>query len=254
MNGQLRIYGFDSSHPCEAVLAAARHKQVEYEFIEIPPAAHRLIMPFIVGGNRVPGARYDGGRYRGTTAIFRLLDEIQSAHPLFPADPDLRRRVETAEAWGEGEIQDVGRRLAWAHLSRATETVKTWAGRGPDGIARTIKVAVSPFLAQVAKYGNSATDANVRADLAALPGYLDEIDALIDAETIGGEEPNAADFQILSTVGIWINLADLRGPIMARPCGPAAARLFPNYDGRIPGGLLPDEWFEPVRARVPSPA
>ncbi len=254
MNGHLRIYGFEGSHPCEAVRAAAAYKGVEYEFTEVPPALHRLVMPFIVGGPRVPGAKCDGRRIRGTTAIFRLFDELEPARRLFPSDPELRARVEVAEQWGEGEIQDVGRRLAWAHLSRSPETIRAWAMRAQPGIGRTVKLHGGPVLAQVAKYGNSATDKHVRADLEALPGFLDKIDAMIADGTIGGDQPNAADFQILSTVGVWANLSDLREPIMQRPCGAASARLFPDYDGSIPGGLLPDEWFEPVRSRLPSPA
>ncbi len=254
MNDRPRIYGFEGSHPCEAVRAAAAYKGVEYDFTEVPPALHRLVMPFIVGGPRVPAAKHDGRRLRGTTAIFRLLDELEPERPLFPNEPELRERVESAEQWGEGEIQDVGRRLAWAHLSRSPETIRVWAMRAQPGFGRTVKLHGGPFFSQVAKYGNSATDKNVRSDLAALPVHLDTIDALIADGTIGGDQPNAADFQILSTVGVWIHISDLREPIMQRPCGAAAARLFPDYDGSIPGGLLPDEWFEPVRARVPSAA
>lgn len=254
MNGQLRIYGFDGSHPCEAVRAAAAYKGIDYDFTEVPPALHRLVMPFITGGPRVPSAKFDGRRIRSTTSIFHLLDELEPEPPLFPPDPELRERVVAAEQWGEGEIQDVGRRLAWGHLSRSPEAVREWALEAQPGFGRAVKLHAGPALSLVAKYGNSATDTNVRADLAALPWHLDKIDALIADGTIGGDQPNAADFQILSSVGVWIHIADLREPIMQRPCGQAAAQLFPKYDGRIPGGLLPDEWFEPVRARVPSPA
>src|SRR5437867_685766 len=46
---------------------------------------------------------------------------------------------------------------------------------------------------------NGATDAAVQADLAALPAALDRVDALIAEGTIGGDEPNAADYQIATS-------------------------------------------------------
>ena len=162
MSGSLKIYGFDGSHPCEAVRAAARFKEVDVEFVEVPPALHRLVMPLIAGGNRVPAARHDGRRIRGTTAIFRLLDEIEPERPLFPSEPEKLARVEAAESWGEGEIQDVGRRLVWSHLSRSPETLRAWALQAKPGIGRTIKLHCGPALARVAKLCNKASDENVR--------------------------------------------------------------------------------------------
>ena len=47
---------------------------------------------------------------------------------------------------------------------------------------------------------NKARDESARADLAALPGQLDRIDAWIADGLLGGEQPNAADLQIGSTI------------------------------------------------------
>ncbi|MFT4048213.1 MAG: glutathione S-transferase [Solirubrobacterales bacterium] len=254
MNDRLRIYGFRGSHPCEAVCAAADHKGIAYDFVTVPPAMHRLIMPLMFGGSRVPGAKFAKRKEQKTTNIFRLLDQIVPEPALFPEDPILRARVDEAERWGEGEIQDVGRRVVWAHLSRSPETVRAWTDGDPPGFARWLKKHLGPAMAQVAKFGNKASDENVRADLAALPESLDRIDGYIAAGTIGGEIPNAADFQILSTVGMLMNMLDLREAIMERPCGPRAMRLFPDYSGRVPAGLLPEEWFGSLRAPISSRA
>lgn len=254
MNDRLKFYGFRGSHPCEAVCAAAEYKEIEYDFVVVPPAMHRLIMPLMFSGARVPGARYGDRKVQKTTNIFHLLDEIEPERRLFPEDPELRWRVEEAEAWGEGDIQDMGRRIVWAHLSRSPETIRAWAEEYPPGRERWTMLKLGPTMAQVAKFGNKATDENVEADLAALPEILDHVDNLIAAGTIGGAEPNAADFQILSTVGMWSNILSLRDAIMARPCGTAAMRLFPQYSGRVPGGLLPEEWFEALRSPISSAA
>ena len=47
---------------------------------------------------------------------------------------------------------------------------------------------------------NKATDDSARADLDALPGQLDRVDTWIADGLLGGEQPNAADLQIGSTI------------------------------------------------------
>ncbi len=57
----------------------------------------------------------------------------------------------------------------------------------------------APIVALAARI-NEATDENVRRDLAALPGFLDKIDAWIEAGVLNGEQLNAADFQIAPSI------------------------------------------------------
>lgn len=254
MNDDVKFYGFAGSHPCEAVYTAARYKGIDYKTVSLPPAIHRIIMRVKFGGTRVPGATINGRKVQGTSNIFLALDQIKADPPLFPHDGKARERVVAAEKWGEGEIQDIGRRLIWAHLSRSPETVRAWAAPGPKSIEQQIKYYAAPWLAQVAKLGNRATDEHVQRDLKVLPALLDRVDELIAEGVIGGEEPNAADFQIFSSVAIWSNMRDIRPAIEARPCGAVAARLFPQYKGVVPAGLLPEPWFEDLRGTTVSSA
>jgi glutathione S-transferase len=93
---------------------------------------------------------------------------------------------------------------------------------------------------------NKARDETARADLVALPGHLDRIDAWIADGVLGGEQPNAADLQIGSTVRLLQTIGDVRALIDGRP----AARLadyFPAMVGAIAPGTLPAEW-------LPTPA
>lgn len=249
MHHQVKFYGFSGSHPCEAVCSAAEFKEVEFQKVEVPPALHRIIMRVTFGGTRVPAAKIDGRKVQGTSQIFQALDEMKPEPPLFPADPAARERVTAAEQWGEGEFQDVGRRLIWARLSRSPETVQAWIeGSNRKGLMRTIKVWLAPTMSHVAKFGNGATDEQVQKDLNDLPELLDQVDALIAEGVIGGDQPNAADFQIFSSVGMWMNMRDVRPAIEHRPCGIAAARLFPQYKGVVPTGLLPEAWFTQLHA------
>ena len=66
-----------------------------------------------------------------------------------------------------------------------------------------------PLVALSARF-NEATDENVRADLAALPGILQRIDDWIAEGVLGGEQLNAADLQIATSVRLLMTLQDLR--------------------------------------------
>ena len=50
-------------------------------------------------GNTVPALKLDGERVQGSMEIGRELDRIQPQPALYPADTELRAKVEEAEAW-----------------------------------------------------------------------------------------------------------------------------------------------------------
>lgn len=82
-----------------------------------------------------------------------------------------------------------------------------------------------------------AEEGQVRADAAGLPGLLDHVDGLIADGTIGGGTPNAAGFQILSSVRVLLEFEDLAHLLEGRACAPAARLLYPDWAGPIPRGL-----------------
>jgi glutathione S-transferase len=92
---------------------------------------------------------------------------------------------------------------------------------------------------------NDVTDSAVEADLAAFSGWLDRIDGWIEGGVLGGEPPNAADFQIAAALGLAMTLDDLRPAIESRPAGQLAARLVPGFPGKVPP-VLPAAWLDPL--------
>jgi glutathione S-transferase len=76
-----------------------------------------------------------------------------------------------------------------------------------------------------------ADEERVREDRERLPGLLDRVDALIAEGTIGGDLPNAADFQVLSSVRVLLESSEPARAVSGRPCEAAARRLFPDWDG-----------------------
>jgi glutathione S-transferase len=95
-----------------------------------------------------------------------------------------------------------------------------------------------PLIARLEMRLNKSSVEARAADLAALPGHLDRIDAWIADGTMGAKPtPNRADLQIGSSLSLLMTLGDLRAQIAQRPAGQLADELFAT-NGSIPAGAL----------------
>ena len=59
---------------------------------------------------------------------------------------------------------------------------------------------------------------------------------------IGGDEPNAADFQIATSVRALLTVEDLRPATQNRPAAELAIRFMPEFGNAFPAGMLPAAW------------
>jgi glutathione S-transferase len=233
-----RLYVIAISNPSGAGAAMMRHKRIPHRVVSVMPGLH----PFLVrlaGFDRptVPALEIDGRKVQGSREIARFLDQLAPDPPLFPADPDARAAGEEAERWGERVLQPVPRRL-FRYLMQTSEEARLWVGgdviRLPGG--RVLQFAFLPVIGQLARISH-ADEATVRATVRDLPALLDHVDALISDGTIGGAEPNAADFQILASVRVLLEFEDLGHLLEGRACARAARLLYPGWEGQIPSGL-----------------
>lgn len=249
-----KLYAMAHSHPAVAARLMLEHKRIEHEVWNILPGLHPLVLRAAgFPEHTIPALRMGDERIVGTLRISRALDELVPERPLFPADPDARRAVEAAERFGHDELQPLPRRVfRWAALH--SNAVRAWMARDVVGMpAPTLAGwAYTPVIAYFARIVG-ADDAAVRADLRQLPALLDRVDALIAGGVIGGDERNAADYQVLSSVRLLLVHEELR-PIVARwHCADAALELIPAYPGPVPAAL-PTEWLPPLTSARPSPA
>ena len=100
-----------------------------------------------------------------------------------------------------------------------------------------------PLMARLMALRNKAKDENVLEPIsAALPGQLEKIDAWIAEGVLGGEQPNAADLQIGSTIRLLNTIADVR-PLLESHPAMELTRYFPPMVGEVPLGTLPAEWL-----------
>jgi glutathione S-transferase len=238
------LFAVPGSHPSLAAELMLRHKGVPYRRVDFVAVAHRGLLRMLgFKGITVPALRLDGQRVQGTRAIAAALDARGLEPPLFPAEPAARSAVEEAEAWGDQAYQPVPRRLVWGALRRDRSTIRTYLEGAKLGVPVAVAARVAPPVIRAAARVNKATDENVQADLAALPGLLDHIDGLLRAGTIGGAQPNVADFQIGTSTALLATLEDVRPLLDGRPALEHARRIAPDYPGWT-AKVFPAAWLQ----------
>jgi glutathione S-transferase len=192
----------------------------------------------------VPALVIDGRRIQGSREISRALDELQPDPPLFPSDATARRRVEEAERWGEQELQNVPRRI-FRWMAANHYIVRRWLATDAAGVPCGAVLARPSLQARMFARAVGAGDAAVRADLAALGDHLAEVERLRGAGVIGGAEPNAADFQIASSLRSIAKFGDLAPYLEDHPAVRWATTVVPPLPGPVPS-VLPHEWLQPL--------
>ncbi len=238
-----RLYVIPASHPATTAALMLDFKGIPYKRTDLMPVVSKGALR-AAGFPRVtvPALKIEGEKIQGSREIARALDRIKPDPPLFPADPDKRAAVEDAERFGDAELQHPLRQLLWWGFKHDKENLRGYSEGAKLGVPIGLAIKTGgPLVALSARF-NEANDATARAALAALPDLLDRVDAYIADGTIGGAEPNAADFQIATSIGLALTLDDLKPLIEPRPAAALAHRFVPNYPGHTPP-ILPPAWL-----------
>jgi glutathione S-transferase len=239
---RIKLYGTLPSPPSHSARLMLEHKGLEYRVVWLLPGLWpALLRTRGFRGGTVPAMKLDRRRLQGSRAISRALEEAKPDPPLFPADPKRRLAVEEAERWGDEVLQDVPRRIVrWMSIHRPESKVL---------IAREVGMPLPRFAAWIntpaARHLARKVDAEgqIRRAIGQVPEVLDHVDELISDGVIGAEEPNAADFQIATSVRALLTIRDL-GPVAdGRPAADLAMRFFPEFPPDFPAGMLPAEWL-----------
>jgi glutathione S-transferase len=227
------------------VEAALKLKGIAYERTDLLPTGEVVFGPLLFGGRTVPGMRLEGERIVGSRAIMRRLDELAPTPALLPAPGDpLYARVVEAERWGEAVFQSVPRRVIDVAFMRRPGAMESYAASAKLPLPMGLLRPAMPLTARLMARKNQARDERARADLAELPGQLARIDDWIAEGVLGGEQPNAADLQIGSTIRLLESIGDVR-PLLAGHPAMGLTRYFPPMVGEVPTGVLPGDWTAP---------
>lgn len=219
-------------------------KGIEYRTVDLVPVLHKAVIRGLgFGGTTVPALKFNGEKILGSIPIARALDRLVPEPPLLPPEGDPRRtEVLAAETFGERELQQGVRQIRWNTLRRRPRSIGTFLEGSNLLLPPSVAGYASGPVIRAEYRLNKATDENTRAIIAGLPGWLGHLDGWVDSGILGAETPNAADFQILASVGLMMRLQDFRPHVENRPVGRAAKRLYPDYPGDVPP-TLPPEWL-----------
>lgn len=242
-DARIRLYGIPMSHPVLAVRGMLERKGLDYRYVELLAGAHPPSL-WALGfrGMTVPAMRLpDGRRVQGSLAIAQALDEVAPEPSLYPHEPAARAAAMEAERWGEAVLQPIPRRLIRWGLRTSLRQRRWFADVATPLPAPAVTgVALTP-LAPLFAWLAGAGDDQVRGDLAALPGLLDEVDRVLAAGVLGGSELGAADFQVAASVRMLAAMEDVGRLVSGRPAEAFARRAVPEYP-TIPA-VLPVEWL-----------
>jgi glutathione S-transferase len=243
-----KLYVIPASHPSRTAWKMLEYKGIPFKRRDLIPVVSKgMLRAAGFPGVTVPALKLDGERVQGSREIARALDRVQPEPPLFPADAAARAAVEEAETWGDEVLQPLVRRVLWNGMRRDRKALRSYSEGAKLGVPVGVAVRTSaPIVAMSARF-NEATDEQVRADIAALPATVQRVDDWIAAGVIGNDEPNAADFQIGSSLCLLLTIEDVRPAIDSRPAGKLARRIDPEYPGHMPP-ILPVEWLDPLPA------
>jgi glutathione S-transferase len=241
-----RLFVIPASHPSIAAELMLKHKGIAYKRTDLLPVISKGALRAVgFPGVTVPALKLDGAKVQGSRQIARELERVRPEPPLFPADPAQRAEVEEAERFGDEELQHPIRQILWWGMKRDKAPLRSYSEGAKIGLPLGLAMKTAAPIVALSAHFNEASDDNVKNDLAALPGLLDRVDELIAKGTIGGEQLNAADFQIAPSIGLALTMDDLRPAIEGRPAGALAQRIVPDYPGQSPP-ILPAAWLEPL--------
>lgn len=233
------LYAIHGSHPCATAEKALQLKGQPYRVVELAPALHVPVVWLRFRRRTVPALVLGSGeQIVGSREIVHRLDQLVAEPPLLPADAKERERVATAERWGDEVLQPAVRRLFWMGIKRNPAAIARYSAGSKLPVPVPLQRLIARPMGALARWNNRADAARMRADLAALPGWLDHADALIADGVIGGDQPNAADLQIASSLRVLATYADIRPLLDDRPANALAHRIFPAYPGEMPAGTF----------------
>jgi glutathione S-transferase len=236
----IKLYGTPPSPPSHTARLMLERKGLEHEVIWLLPALHpALVRTRGFRGGTVPALKIDRRKLQHSREISRALEELKPDPPLFPSDPEARLKVEEAERWGEEVLQNGPRRIVrWIAVHRPEARVMIARDMGIP-LPRFAAWINAPAARHVANKVNA--DREIQSTVAQVPGMLDHVDALIAEGVIGGDEPNAADLQIATSVRSLLNVGDLDPVTKGRPAAELALRYVPEFGTDFPPGMLPDQ-------------
>lgn len=211
------LWQIDVSHYSEKVRWTLAWKGVAHRRRSPVPGAHMAIAAWLSRGGQVtlPILTIDGERICDSTAIIAALEERFPEPPLYPTDPEQRRRALALEDFFDEELGSHVRHLAWHEFGndpeRFTELMRQTA---PGPLAKVPGVAAAYARVFTALRFRARDADQAERGRAKILAALDRLEAeLGDGEYLVGDAFTVAD----------LTAASLFYPLVLPPEGPLPA-------------------------------
>jgi glutathione S-transferase len=214
------------SHYSEKARWALDHKRVDYERRAPMAGAHMAVAGWLTRGQTktFPVLALNGDRIGDSTAIIAALEQRWPERPLYPSDPDERRRALDLEDYFDENLGPHSRLLVWHEFRLDRERMADLSEQmAPAPLAklpgsRAFARAFATGFTQL-RYRVSSDDAAEAAKVAVLAA-LDRLEAELDASD--GDYLVGGSFSVAD-----LTAASLFYPVVNPPEGPAMIADYP---------------------------
>jgi glutathione S-transferase len=253
-DGKPTLIQLDISHYSEKVRWALDYKQVPHVRRSPLPGSHIPISFALTRGKSVylPLLQMDGRTIADSTAILAAIEERYPEPPLYPADPEQRRRALELEDFFDEELGPAARLLPFHELTNEPEMfaeVAAAAVPGPLGNAKGL-VGLYARTYTWLRFGvrDEAAAATAREKIVAALDRLNAELAAGEGEFLVGDSFSVADLTAASL--FYPVIGPDEGPLPADTPTPPALESFRDEIRDRPGYLWVEETFR--RHRFPA--
>jgi glutathione S-transferase len=258
-DGKPTLIQLDISHYSEKVRWALDYKRVPHVRRSPLPGTHIPISFALTRGKSIylPLLLMDGRTIADSTAILAVIEERYPDPPLYPADPERRRRALELEDFFDEELGPHARLLPFHELSNEPAMfaeVAAEAVPGPLGKAKgLVGLYARAYTGLRFGVGDEAAAAVAREKIVAA---LDRLEAELDAngggEFLVGDSFSAADLTAASL--FYPVVGPEEGPLPADSPTPPRLEAFRAEIAQRPGYVWVEETFHRHRYPVPATA
>jgi glutathione S-transferase len=253
-DGRPTLIQLDISHYSEKIRWALDCKRVAHVRRSPLPGSHIPIAFALTRGESItlPLLQMDGRTIADSTAILAALEQRYPQPPLYPADPEQRRRALELEDFFDEELGPYARLLPFHELTNEPEMfaeVAAAAVPGPLGKAKGLVGLYARTYAEL-RFGvrDKVAAATARTKIVAAMDRLDAELAAGEGEFLVGESFSVADLTAASL--FYPVVGPDEGPLPAKTPTPPALERFRDEIRDRAGYLWVEEMFR--RHRFPA--
>ena len=241
------LWQLDISHFSEKARWALDHKRIDHSRRSPLPGGHMMVALWLTRGASMtfPVLELDGRAIADSTTAIAALEERYPERPLYPEDPEQRRRALELEDFFDEELGPHARLLAFHYLIGEPDLFAEIAVQSVPAPMARAKGLVGAYARGYTslRFGANSDEAAARAR-AKIVAAMDRLDA--ELETSGGEFLIGDEFSVadLTAASLFFPVvAPENSPVPADQPSPAAFEEFRDGLRDRPGFAWVEETF-----------